>query len=456
MPIAYLKRCIVSLASLISTPATADDFCSIDHALVSVYAVRADTQEVLIDQNSDLSLTPASCMKIATTAAALHILGADHRFATHLEWDGFIDKEKTLQGNLYIRGGGDPCLGSGRIAGSLPWNEQIQIWKEATLNLGIRRIEGKVIGDASKWETALAVPSWTWEDLGNYYGAGASALSFHENSYTLIFKPGKRPGLPAEILRKEPPLFTLSLQNEVKTGPEGSGDQACIYGSEFSPLQFVRGTVPAAVAEFSVKGAMPDPAAACADFLAESLQKEGIAIEYKDLPHQKNREAFHSTYSPTIGEIVHWTNRKSVNLFAEHLLKEMGFAVYNEGSTAAGIKAVTDFWRSQKIDLAGFKMVDGSGLSRKNLITAKQLVRMLLKMKEAAVFPIFFESLPEEKNGMRAKSGSMSHIKGYAGYVGSIVFAIFANQCSDHKSMNETMQEALAKLSAWNGQLSGP
>ena len=179
-----LKRCIIPLILLATIYSYSED---LDHALVSIYAVHMDTGEVFQDQNSDLSLIPASCLKIATTAAALQILGADYRFETHLEYDGRIE-QKTLQGNLYIRGGGDPCLGSDRISGSLSWDNQIAAWADAIQKLGIHKITGKVIGDADGWEEALAVPSWTWEDLGNYYGAGACALSFHENAYSLFFQ----------------------------------------------------------------------------------------------------------------------------------------------------------------------------------------------------------------------------------------------------------------------------
>jgi serine-type D-Ala-D-Ala carboxypeptidase/endopeptidase (penicillin-binding protein 4) len=440
-----MKNMFANLLALTPLVASQND-CAIDHAIVGIYAVRMDTEEVLIDQNSDLSLNPGSCMKIVTTGAALHVLGVDARFITHLEYDGLIE-EGTLHGNLYIKGGGDPCLGSDRIVGSLPWMGQIEVWRDAIQKLGIRKIVGKVIGDASSWEKALAAPSWLAEDLGNYYGAGASALSFHENSYLLTFKPGAKEGDPALILRTEPPILGIDFQNEVKTGPLHSGDQACIYGSEFSPLQFIRGTVPAAEAEFSIKGAIPDPASLASRFLRESLRKGGISIEGNELTPQNPRVPFHATSSPTIGEIVHWTNQKSVNLYAEHLLKQMGKVVYNEASTAAGIKAVTDFWNREKIDLGGFKMFDGSGLSRKNLITAKQLVRMLHKMKGSIPFPIFFESLPTQENGIQAKSGSMSQIKAYAGYAGPIAFAIMVNNSTDPKTTNEKIKAFLSQVS---------
>ena len=398
--LAYLKRFIV-LLSLLATLSTlhlfSEDTCALDHATVGFYAVESDTGRVLQEKNSDLSLIPASCMKIVTTAAALHLLGADYRFETVLEHDGLIDQTKTLHGNLYIRGGGDPCLGSDRIPGNLSWEKQIEVWADAIQKLGIQRIEGKVIGDATKWEKALAVPSWAWEDLGNYYGAGACALSFHENCYSLFFKPGSKVGENASILRTDPPVPTLILQNEVKTGPEGSGDGACIYGSEFSFIQFIRGTIPAGVNEFAIRGAIPDPAACCADLLSKQLSERGVIIAQQDLEGQSQRVAFHTTHSPKVQEIVHWTNQKSINLYAEHLLKKMGEVVYNDGSTTSGTKAVTAFWNSQNINLEGFNMVDGSGLSRKNLITAKQLVEILLTMKKSNFSSIFLSPYPKEK-----------------------------------------------------------
>lgn len=402
-----------------------------DHATVSAYAVHMGTGEVLIDENSNKSLIPASCLKVVTTAAALHILGPESKFQTDLITDGVIE-EGTLKGNLIILGGGDPCLGSGAS-----WEKQIETWVEAVQKKGIKKIDGKVIGDASLWEKALAAPSWEWEDLGNYYGAGACALTFHENNYAVFFKPGKKEGEETTILRTEPAVTTITLQNEVKTGPIGSGDRACIYGAEFSLVQHLRGTIPLGVNEFAIKGSIPDPAAFCAKLLEIALQKRGISVGNQLIAQGKKRTVLHTTFSPALKEIVHQTNQKSINLYAEHLLKKIGQQVLNEGSTNAGTKAVVDYWKKEKIDLEGFNMVDGSGLSRKNLVTAKQLVSMLLKMKKSEHFPIFLESLPQKSEQVRAKSGSHSLLRGYTGYAGDIAFAILVNGCTDSKLMNE-------------------
>ncbi len=414
-------------------------------SMAGSYVIDSSTGNVLHEKNSAVSFVPASCMKIVTTAAALEILGADYRFETHLEYDGVIDAHHILHGNVYIRGGGDPCLGSDRIEGALSWDQQIGLWADAICKLGIKSIEGKVIPDATKWEAALAVPSWSWEDLGNYYGAGACALSFHENAYVLFFKPSHEVGGPATIIRTDPPLPRLIFQNEVTTGPKGSGDQACIYGSETSWTQCIRGSVPAGASEFTIRGAIPNPALFVADNLKAALEARNISVQSLSKAPTK-RLLLHTTYSPTVAEIVHWTNQKSINLYAEHLLKKMGEVRGQEGSTTAGIKAVTEFWTEQKIDLDGFYMADGSGLSRKNLITATTLVQILVKMKTSPHFPIFLASLPKNKGIVRAKSGSMSQIKSYAGYADNLVFAILANQFTNRRLINNQMEQFFADL----------
>jgi len=394
-------------------------------ALFSMYAIDSSSGQILIDEHSECSLIPASCMKIVTTATALFLLTPDAQFHTHLEYDGTINQHGVLEGNIYIRGGGDPCLGSSRIPPSLGWKEQLLLWTQAVSKCGIKSVAGRVVGDATLWEETLTLPSWTYEDVGNYYGIGASALTFHENLYFLTFEPGITQGEKAEILHTDPPLPALQFLNEVKTGSRGSGDRTCIYGSDFSYQKKVTGTIPSGVKEFHIKGSMPNPAESCAFLLKTTLMQRGIHVLEKIYAEGRPRIPFHTTHSPPIKEIISCTNRHSVNVYAEHLLKKLG-----NGSTATGTHVITDFWRKEGINLEGFHMEDGSGLSRKNCMTAKQLVEILLHVKKSPQFPIFLHSLPTVY-GCKAKSGSMSLIKGYAGFKGEVIFAVLVNQNLD-------------------------
>ncbi len=413
-------------------------------ALISAEVVDLKTSQKLISINSQTSMVPASCMKLITTAAALEILGPDSCFHTYLEYDGNIDSKGTLHGNLYIRGGGDPCLGFNRVESSLSAEQLIETWTAAVVKAGIRSIDGRILADDSLWEKDLAVPSWQWEDIGNYYGVGASALSFHENFYSLVFQPGKSVGDPASLIRKEGMPNELILKNEVKTGESGSGDRTTVFGMEYVLIQFAKGTIPIDVPEFTIRAAIPDPATYCADLLTRALVSKGVMLHHKGIAPSQ-RHLLHHLSSPTVKEIVYWTNQKSINLYAEHLLKKMGEKVLGRGSTRAGVEVVTAFLKQKNIDLQGFHMVDGSGLSRKNLVTAEQLTALLGYMKTFPCFTAFLASLPT-KEGVKAKSGSMSLIKGYAGYKENIAFSILINHCQDVGQMDESITLFLKHL----------
>lgn len=432
-----MKKIVFFCLFLISLEARGDLF---DHATVSYYAVHMPSGKVLLDQNSDKSLVPASCMKLVTTGAALSLLGSESVFQTDLAYDGFIDKEGVLQGDLYVVGGGDPSLGSDRFGSS--YQKQLSIWVSAVIAAGIKKINGKIVGDPSIWEEPMAVPSWQWEDLGNYYGAGASGLSFHENMYFLFLKSGSEIGEAASLLRTDPDMSCLILKNQAKTAARGSGDQVVIYGSEVSFEQKILGTMPIGEDFFVVKGAIPNPSILVSLLLKAELQKCGILVLEESLENKKEKTVIHTTYSPCLSEIVYETNQNSINLFAEHLLKKMG-----GGSLSGGIKKVFDFWREQSIDVEGFYMADGSGLSRKNLITTKQLVSMLLFMNKSKEFSSFKDSLVKT-GSVSGKSGFMSLIRAYSGYVNDIAFCIIINQCPDGAITKCKIQEFINSLQA--------
>lgn len=433
----FLRYLLMSLFSLMPSLGAAVTV-QLEHACIGFYAVNISTGEEKASHQSEISMMPLSCTKLITTGAALHLLGPEMRVQTTLEWDGK---------NLLIKGNGDPTLGSGR-GSALTWKKQVEVWVDAVQAAGITSIEGTVIGDASAWELDRAIPSWAWEDIGNYYGAGASALSFNENSTTLYFKPDNKVGGAALLARTEPPLPSDMFRNEVTTGPVSSGDKACVYGMETVPFQILRGTIPAGVAEFSIRGALPDPARFCAESLAAELRRRGVSVGEKPLASTQAHKMIHTTQSPTIAELVYWTNQKSINLYAEHLLKLMGMKVYGEGSTKAGLQAVANFWQGQGVNLDGFHQVDGSGLSRVGVTTAKMLVAVLTKMKQSPHFAPYWESLPSAPTGEgRAKSGSVTGSKAYAGYVNDVAYAILINNSFNLEARKKAIESFVTQLS---------
>lgn len=438
---------------------------TLKYAGLGICVLDRETGKMLAGHNENMSLLTASTMKVITSGAAMSILGPDFRFRTFLEYDGVITADSTLKGNLYLRGNGDPTLGAGRITGNPDHDEMLQIWVNEVKKAGIQRIEGCVVGDASIFEDAMPVSTWPWIDMGNYYAAGACGLSFNENLYYLFFKTGKT-GAATELIRTEPDMKDITFVNEITAGAAGTGDNGFVYGAPYTYLRHLRGTLPPNQAEFSIKGSLPDPAWYAARALSNRLNAAGIStsgaattLRQQILGGEKTgfaRKEIFVHQSPELSKIVYWLNKKSINLYAESLLKYLGHFVANEGSTSKGADVVVGFWAKKGVDTQGMFMADGSGLSRSNGVTPLQMASILRYMSQDKHFLPFYESLPRAgvatdpgslrdlctgtvaANNLRAKSGFISRVRGYGGYVKDqsdreLVFALLANNytCSN-------------------------
>ena len=228
---------------------------------VALSVRRVSDGEEFISYNARQSLPSASTLKLITTATALAVLGSNYTYNTTLEYDGTI-KDSVLTGNLYIRGTGDPSLGSWRFTTYYDLPALLKSWSEAVRAAGIRRIQGTIVGDASLYDDLTTPDTWPFGDLGNYYGASLSALNINENLYRIFFRPGKSVSAPASVLRTDPLLPYLTFRNTVTTDAANTGDQVNIFGAPFQNQQWLTGKVPMGepANEFSVKGALPDPA----------------------------------------------------------------------------------------------------------------------------------------------------------------------------------------------------
>lgn len=382
---------------------------SFQRAHIGICIVDMKTGKEVYSFNAHQYFVPASLQKVITSVVAVDLLGPDFCFKTDFGIDGEVDEKGNLQGNVWVQGGGDPTL-------SLDIFEQ---WREALKKQGIQKIKGKLLVDASCFESALASPYWYFQDLGNYYGAGASGLSINQNLYHVTFQPGLKEGDPATILKIEPTIPNLLVQNEVTTGPPGSGDQVYIFGSEYSPLQFYRGTVPIDQPFFTVKGAIPDPPSFCAVTLCKQLK---IEKGYEMARLEKGGEILMSAHSIPLREMLKETNKESINLYAEHLLKVMG-----EGTAQKGTLKIAEYLKNLGIPA---EVRDGSGLARNNYLTPKGFVSLLYHIKKMPQLRCVYESFPElgkegtlyqfkkvSKATVKAKTGSMTGIYNLGGYL---------------------------------------
>jgi len=443
----------------------------LEHASIGLLVVDLKTGDTLLDFNSDKSLVAASTQKLLTSAVALEILGADFTFKTILEYDGIITNDGVLTGNIIIRGGGDPALGSPLFAEF--YGDLFERWVQAIKTAGITKIEGKIIGDGSIFGEPEIPATWVWEDIGNYYGSTALGFNIFDNTYFIDFKTLDKAGSPAEILNISPSMPWLTFENQV-TASDENRDNAYIFFTQNPNQRIIKGTIPKNKERFTIKGAIPDPAFLAAFELTNALEKAGIMVSDKPVSvykkiETKNCQILLEISSPPLSEIIYYLNLKSINLYAETLLKQIGLAVTNDPSTEASCKELESFWKSHGMDTGGMFLKDGSGLSRYNALNAGQLVFVLQYMKNNSQnFVVFENSLPVSgKSGslenigkntpaegnLRAKSGYMERCMSYAGYVTTVsgkdvLFAVIVNNFScSNSEMRKILEELMVGMS---------
>jgi len=446
---------------------------ALKNAKWGICVITADSGKTVVAYNDSSGLIPASTMKAINTAAAISILGKDFTFKTFLEYDGDIDKQGVLHGNLYIRGGGDPTLGSPRIDTMNDMKYLLPRWITHIREQGIKKIEGSVVGDARIFDDTIAPSSWVYGDIGNYYGAGASGLTFHENAFRIILKPGKKYKDSARIAELDPPIPYITIKNKVWTGGVYTAEDTWIFGGPYDNTRIIKGVVPRNNKKFPERASLPDPAFFCAYSLFKALSDSGIVVTdsattFKTLKEQgktKNKTitVFYTQESPPLDTIVFHTNQRSINTYAEDIIKILAYEKTGKGSTYNGTQVVTAFWKSKGVNLQGFIMKDGSGLSPENRVSTRQLAEIMRAYLADTMFTVFYHTLPIAgrsgtiskilkgtiaENNLRAKSGYMMGLRAYTGYVYNkknklLTFGIIVN---NHSATADKMRSLLEKI----------
>ncbi|MFN8243801.1 MAG: D-alanyl-D-alanine carboxypeptidase/D-alanyl-D-alanine-endopeptidase [Ferruginibacter sp.] len=390
------------------------------HAVTALYVLDAANGKIVYDHNGQTGLAPASCQKIITSASAFDLLGKDYVYQTRIGYAGSIS-DGLLKGALYIIPSGDPSLGSWRWNGTTMEAIRKKL-QEALQAKNIKAIEGDIEIMNTAWETQATPRGWIWEDIGNYYGAGARLLNWHENQYDLVLQPGKAAGDRVAILRTTPLPEVDTIINELLTGPAGSGDNSILYLPEEGRVAYFRGTVPAGKTSFTVGGALPAPAKTFTRMLAEVLNETGIRwkgqfriIMQPDIVAPVT-EPLLNISSPVLDSINYWFLRKSVNLFGEAFVKTIAYEKRNIGSTDTGTAFIRQYWKERGIEASSLKILDGSGLSPGNRVTAAALAAILRYARQQRWFASFYAALPEI-NGVKMKDGYINGVRSYAGYI---------------------------------------
>jgi D-alanyl-D-alanine carboxypeptidase/D-alanyl-D-alanine-endopeptidase (penicillin-binding protein 4) len=393
------------------------------YATISLTVMDANTGGIIFSVNPDLGMAPASTLKTVTAATSFYLLGKDYKYQTVLGYNGNISADGILNGDLIVKGSGDPTLGSWRWT-STTETSVMTAWINAIKSAGIKQINGRIIGDDTLFGSQAIPDGWLWQDVGNYYGGGATALSWRENQFQVKVRPGKV-NEPVNILLAEPLMPYLTIKSELITGAAGTGDLGFAYLPVLNNIMYIRGSYAVDQTKGYIALAIPDPAYDVAFQLKEALQRLSINVAGAAASSQSLRsmsmtapvitQNLHVKESPELSKIIYWLNQKSVNLYAENLVKTFALQAGKNVSTVEGLKIMTDFWKDKGIDVASLNLFDGSGLSPRDRITGRSLTAILKLAKKEPWFNDFYQSFPLY-NQMKMKSGSGNDILAFSGF----------------------------------------
>ncbi len=403
--------------------------------------------ERLYERNAGTLLVPASTMKLVSVATASEAVGWDYTFETAMLATGPI-VDGVLRGDLVIAGSGDPSV-MGRAG-----EDSLAPWIDALRARGITRIEGRVIADDDAVEEPRPGFAWSWEDLGYTYGAMPGALNFSENRLDVIVSPAQIEGLPA-ILELPADARDLPIVNRARTGTAGTGETLWPELRPGEPALTLNGTIgvgerPAVI---SISAGNPTEWFARAmrnRVLAAGIDVMGKAVDVDDLPARPDwvgATVLHLHRSRPLAEIAKALMKDSINLYAEAVLRLATGPAGGIRTTDAALDAARARLESWGIPREGIQMVDGSGLSRRDVIAPETLLAILQRFYDASGASPWMQSMAVAgrdgtlENRMKAtpaegmaigKTGSLSNVRTLAGYVMTadgepLTFAIMAN-----------------------------
>ena len=395
------------------------------------------TKKVVSSYNENASLVPASTTKLLTTETAMNLLGEKFRWITQLEFSGNIDADGVLQGNLYIVGSGDPSLGTNK-AGASSYSSIISDFVAAMSQKGIKKVNGDIIIQTAvfKMNKMQRLPAnIVWLENGNHYLPVGSTSEINPQNEKLIAKQ-------ANPFAENKNFYYISPYiNQM------------VYADKFNGL--------------GLTTKLPDPPAYLANTLRTTVLKSGLPVTGKvitkttDLNPEK-RELITNYQSPTLSEIVYYTNQHSDNALAEATLRMVGFQKNGDQTLESGRKVVVDHLTEISFDTNGLNYIDGSGLSRNNLVTPISQVKFLTNLVNEKYYKTYFDSLPiggqtgtlkkmfmGSGNGqVFAKTGTLNKVKTLAGYMKTnsgktLVFSLLINNYAGSVDQVKSRMEQL-------------
>jgi D-alanyl-D-alanine carboxypeptidase/D-alanyl-D-alanine-endopeptidase (penicillin-binding protein 4) len=430
------------------------DAAVFDHAMWGVAVQSLDTGEVLYRRNAPKLMIPASNMKLLTMAVAAERLGWDYRFETKLVATAPVESG-VLRGDVIAVGSGDPTISS---RGKRSPTAVFEAWADALRDAGIKTIDGRIVGDDDAFDDEGLAPDWSWDDVGFAYAAPTGALQFEENVVDIAIRPGTTAGAPVSVDVRRP-ASGLTVVNRLITGAADSRRAVSLSRLAGQTIVTASGSVPAGGRESVSQASVDSPTLYFVRALRETLAARGIevrgeALDIDDLP-ETDRAAIRSQtaarvlathLSPPLTEVGTTFMKVSQNLFGETLLKAMGRA-RGVGTIESGRAAAQETLESWGIPPTGYRIGDGSGLSRRDYLSPETILALLRRVHRdskhrdafKATLPIAGKdgTLAQRMRGTRAegligKTGTLANVRSLSGYITTadgetLAFSILAN-----------------------------
>ncbi len=427
--------------------------------------------EILYSRNPHKNFIPASNMKLFTTAAALVKLGPEFRYCTKFYADSAIDENGMINGNLIIVGAGDPTITGRYYNGEI--SRPLEFWADSLKARHITAIMGDLIGDDNYFEEEIMGEGWAWDYQSDWYAAQISALSFNDNCINIYFAAGDSIGGPAKY-QLMPETDYAEIINKVSTVRDGLDKEISFKRRHGTNHVEIDGAISSSSSPQRDWFSVENPTLFTATVFKQTLEKKGIQVfgspqDIDDLDGYSYRtdpaNLIFNYQSPPLWEIVDSVNKVSQNLYAELLLRTLGAHFRDIGSAQQGIEVVKEFLQEIGIDTDQFLMVDGSGLSRLNMITPTHVVKLLRYMRKHTYGNYFYKSLPiaggdgtlknrmqqtAAEGNVRAKTGYVGYVRALSGYVTTadseeLAFSIIANNYSVPTSMANLIQDQVCE-----------
>ncbi|MEV0223971.1 D-alanyl-D-alanine carboxypeptidase/D-alanyl-D-alanine-endopeptidase [Streptomyces sp. NPDC050704] len=440
--------------------------------VASVVVADAASGDVLYQRQPTTRLMPASNTKLPTSAAAMEILGPDHTFTTDVLATG-SRKGSVLNGDLYLRGTGDPTALAKDYDG---------LAADLAAS-GVTRVNGRLLADDTRFDSVRLGRSWAADDESAYYSAQISALSvapdtdYDTGSVIVEVAPGSAAG-EKPVVTVTPKTKYVDIDVRATTVAAGGADDLTVEREHGTNTITVSGTTPVGGSGAKEWVAVWEPTGYAAAVFRDALAAHGVKVTGptrlgRGTPDSARRLASHD--SMPLKDLLIPFMKLSNNMHAEVLTKAMGYKVSGSGTWGAGLAAVSGYLKGVGVDTGKLRQADGSGLSRMNNIPAGQFTKLLLAVRGEPWYADWYRSLPVACGpdrfvggtlrtrmcgtpaalNARAKTGSLTGASGLSGYVTDaggreLVYSIVLNNylASSVKPLEDAIVVTLAKSTA--------